>query len=137
MDLCNQYHGIGTGLRSGTVPTYCSDMIACKEAKVPAVGMTLTSFPNIHMIMLVYTRADKIQLYENLYTALEGSWVISLAQFSSTFAPHGPASVDLLKLIKDKGSDHALVKDSANAAVAQSPRSLTLSFKARRIPPTI
>ena len=69
-----------------------------------------------------------------------------LGQFSSTFAPQGPATVDLLKLIldtfaisygligagvwnkilkdspifKDKGNDHGWAKDSTNAAVANS-----------------
>ncbi|KAL8793332.1 MAG: hypothetical protein Q9195_004109 [Heterodermia aff. obscurata] len=117
--------------------THCSDVVTCKEANVPVAGMTLTSFANIHMF------------YDNLYTALHdagGSMGDQLGQFSSTFAPQGPATVDLLKLIldgfaisygligagvwnkilkdspifKDKGNDHGWAKDSTNAAVANS-----------------
>lgn len=87
------------------------------------------------------------KFYDNFYNAIRSagsSMDDQLAQFSSTFAPQGPATVDLLKILldtfavsygligagvwnkilrdapifKDKGNDHAWAKDSANAAVA-------------------
>jgi len=44
------------------------------------------------------------QFYDNLYTGIHyarSSMDDELAQFSSTFAPQGPATVDRLKIILD------------------------------------
>ena len=89
------------------------------------------------------------QFYDNLYTAIgnaRSAMDDQLGQFASTFAPQGPATADLLKLLldtfaisygligagvwnkiirdapifKNKGNDHAWAKDSSNAAVANS-----------------
>ncbi|KAL8644223.1 MAG: hypothetical protein Q9226_007870, partial [Calogaya cf. arnoldii] len=99
--------------------------------------MTLTAFANIHMF------------YDNMYTAIHdagGSMSAQLSLFSKTFAPQGPDTTKILKIIldvfaisygligagiwakiirdsrifKDKANDHAWAKDSANAAVAGS-----------------
>ncbi|KAL8856148.1 MAG: hypothetical protein Q9178_007186 [Gyalolechia marmorata] len=95
--------------------TFCSSVVKCSDAQIPAASMTLTSFANIHM-------------------------------FSKTFAPQGPDTLKLLKILldvfalsygligagvwnkmlretpifKDKGDNLAWAKDSANAAVTSS-----------------
>ena len=90
---------------------------------------------------------DPLQFYDNLYTSIRSassSMDDQLAQFASTFAPQGPGTVDLLKILldtfaisygligagvwnkilkdapifKNRGNDHGWAKDSANAAVA-------------------
>ncbi|KAL8772481.1 MAG: hypothetical protein Q9209_002433 [Squamulea sp. 1 TL-2023] len=93
--------------------TFCSSVVKCSDAQIPAAGMILTSFANIHM-------------------------------FAGVFAPQGPDTTKILKLLldafalsygligaavwakmlrdipffKDKGDNHAWAKDSAMAAVA-------------------
>ncbi|KAL8750132.1 MAG: hypothetical protein Q9199_007262, partial [Rusavskia elegans] len=117
--------------------TFCSSVVKCRDAQIPAAGMALTAFANIHMF------------YDNLYTAIHdagGSMQAQLSLFSKTFAPQGPDTLKLLKILldvfamsygiigagvwnkilrdapifKDKGNDHAWAKDSANAAVTSS-----------------
>ncbi|KAL8712542.1 MAG: hypothetical protein Q9225_006925 [Loekoesia sp. 1 TL-2023] len=95
--------------------SFCSSVVKCADADIPAAGMTLTAFANIHI-------------------------------FSKTFAPQGPDTLKLLKLIldafamtygligagvwnkilrdapifKNRGNDHAWAKDSVNSAVSTS-----------------
>ncbi|KAL8834434.1 MAG: hypothetical protein Q9170_003756 [Blastenia crenularia] len=93
--------------------SFCSSVVKCADADIPAAGMALTAFANIHI-------------------------------FSKTFAPQGPDTLQLLKLIldvfaasygligagiwnkilkdaplfKNRGNDHGWAKDSANSAVS-------------------
>ncbi|KAI4241833.1 MAG: hypothetical protein L6R40_004379 [Gallowayella cf. fulva] len=115
--------------------SFCSSVVKCTDADIPAAGMMLTAFANIHIF------------YDNFYTAIHdagNSMQYQLSHFSKTFAPQGEDTLKALKLLldilgisygligagvwnkilkdaplfKDRGNDHGWAKDSANAAVA-------------------
>ncbi|KAI4127036.1 MAG: hypothetical protein LQ338_003405 [Usnochroma carphineum] len=117
--------------------SFCNSVVKCSDADIPAASMTLTAFANIHIF------------YDNFYTAIhdaEGAMLSQISGFSKIFAPQGPDTLQILKLIldafgmsygligagvwnkilkdapifKNRGNDHGWAKDSANSAVSTS-----------------